>query len=115
MSHNCKLPAFIYYALLLNETVPFVITIVATVLFSMYLLLDPAEGLAEFMQLTYLSLDFKGFMLFIAAVGFACAYVAERRGFPWLAKAVGKVHDWAWPHRRKKRKEYKLLSERMRI
>ena len=67
------------------------------------------------MQLTYLSLAFKGFLLLVAAGGFICQYVAERNVFPILSKAIGKTHDFLWPQRRKKRKEYKLLLEEMRL
>ena len=67
------------------------------------------------MQLTFLSISFKGFLLVLAAGGFACSFLAERKVFPLLAKAIGEFHDWMWPSRRKKRKEYKLLIEKMRI
>jgi cation-transporting ATPase 13A2 len=97
------------------QNLPFVITIVATVLFSMYLLLDPAEPLAEFMQLTYLSINFKIFLLVLAAGGFTCAYIAERQLFPLLARMFGRLHDWLWPQRKKVRKEYKILMEKMRF
>ena len=91
------------------------INTVAAVLFSLYMLLDPAAGFAAFMQLTYLSIKFKIFIVVLATGGFVCAYVAERHVFAWLAKVLGKVHDSIWPHRRKRRKEYKLLLEKMRI
>ena len=100
---------------LLIPTVPFVITIVAAVLFSMYMLLDPAKGLADFMDLTYLSIPFKLFIIVLGAGGFICAYGAERKVFVWLARMIGSAHDWIWPHRRKKRKEYKVMLEKMRV
>ena len=95
--------------------VPFVVTIVATLLFSIYMLMDPGAGLSGFMKLTTISLDFKGFILVLALVGFLCAWTAERYAFPWCASIIGRIHVWIWPDRRKKRKEYKLLSEKMRI
>lgn len=67
------------------------------------------------MQLTEMSLDFKVFTLVLALGGLACAWIAERRVFLWLARLVGKLHDTLWPHRRKKRKGYKRLLEQMRI
>ena len=90
------------------------ITTVVAVSFSLYMLLDPAAGFAAFMQLTYLSIKFKIFVMILSTGGFICAYVAERKVFTWLARALGKAHDSIWPHRRKKRKEYKLLLEKMR-
>lgn len=67
------------------------------------------------MQLTKLSVNFEVFMLLLALGGFACAWIAERRVFLWLARLLGKLHDKLWPHRRKKRKEYKRILEEMRM
>jgi len=78
------------------------------------MLFDPGARLTSFMQLTYLSIDFKIFILVLAIGGFICAWVAERRVFLWLARLIGRTHDWMWPQRRKKRKEYKLLIVKMR-
>ena len=94
---------------------PFVVTLVVALLFSTYLLLDPARPLANFMQLTDIALNFKLFIIILALGGFACAWVAERRVFISVARMIGKAHDGLWPHRRKQRKQYKLLSEKMRI
>ena len=95
--------------------VPFVVTVVATSLFSAYMLFDPGTWLADLMVLTPMSLDFKAFLLVLALGGFACSWIAERKVFLWLARVLGKIHDKLWPHRRKKRKEYKLLLEEMRM
>ena len=97
------------------ENLPFVVTLVAACAFSLYMLLDASEGLMRFMQLTYLSLEFKGVIMALAAGGFTVAYFAERHLFLLLAKGVGRVHDRLWPSMRKKRKEYKVLLEEMRI
>ncbi|KAG9232990.1 hypothetical protein BJ875DRAFT_379522 [Amylocarpus encephaloides] len=47
----------------MTHNLPFVVTIVASLLFASYMLFDPSEGLANFMQLTYLTWDFKTFIL----------------------------------------------------
>lgn len=94
---------------------PFVVTIVATALISAYMLFDPATWLAKLMELTYMAVTFKVFVLVLALVGLACAWVAERRVFLSLAQLLGKLHDKLWPHRRKKQKEYKRLLKEMRI
>ncbi|MCJ1378786.1 hypothetical protein MMC17_001885 [Xylographa soralifera] len=99
----------------MTQNLPFVVTIVVALLFSAYMLLDPGAGFAEFMQLTFLSTNFKIFILILATGGFICAWIGERHIFPQLAKAAGKTHDFIWPQRRKKRKEYKLLLDKMRI
>ena len=79
------------------------------------MLLDPAKVLADFMQLTYLSIGFKIFLMVLAVAGFACALVMERRISLWIARILGKVRDSLWPHRRKQRKQHKIISERMRV
>ena len=91
------------------------VTIVATFLFCAYMLFDPGIWLTEIMQLTALSVSFKIFVLVLALGGFACAWIAERRVFLWVARLIGISHDVLWPQRRKKRKEYKLLLEGMRM
>ena len=79
------------------------------------MLFDPGIWLSSLMQLTEMSLDFEVFVLVLALGGFACAWIAERRVFLWLARLLGKLHDRLWPHRGKKRKEYKRLLEEMRM
>ncbi|MCJ1247270.1 hypothetical protein MMC30_004484 [Trapelia coarctata] len=99
----------------MTQNLPFVVTIVAALLFSAYMLFDPGARLSSFMQLTYLSMDFKIFIIILAIGGFLCAWIAERRVFLWLARLIGQTHDWIWPQRRKKRKEYKILLAKMRM
>ena len=93
---------------------PFVVTIVATSLFSIYLLFDPGTWLTNLMQLTDMSVDFKIFVLVLALGGLACAWIAERQVFLWLARLLGNLHDTLLPQRRKRRKEYKRLLDEMR-
>lgn len=99
----------------MRNNLPFVVTIVATSLFSAYMLFDPGAWLANLMQLTDMSVDFKVFVLVLALGGLACAWIAERRVFLWLARLLGELHDTLWPHRRKKQKEYKRLLQEMRM
>ena len=96
----------------MSHNLLFVITVVATSLFSLYMLLDPAQGLARFMQLTYLSVSFKGVIVGLAAAGLAAAWVGERKAFVWLARGIGRVRGRG---RGKRRKEYKVLMEGMRV
>jgi cation-transporting P-type ATPase 13A2 len=84
-------------------------------LLAVYLLMDPSDTVIRVMQLTYLSMAFKCFLAIVAAGGFLISYLAERNLFPWLSKVIGTLHDTIWPQRRKKRKEYKLLLEEMRM
>lgn len=79
------------------------------------MLFDPGAWLANLMQLTYLSVDFKVFVLVLASGGLASAWIAERRVFLWLARLLGKLHATLWPQRRKKQKEYKRVLGEMRM
>lgn len=79
------------------------------------MLFDPGAWLANLMQLTFMSVDFKVFLLVLASGGLACAWIAERNVFLLVARFLGKAHGTLWPHKRKQRKEYKLLLEQMRM
>lgn len=94
---------------------PFVVTIVATSLFSAYMLFDPSAWLVSIMELTTMSVYFKVFLLVLALGGLACAWIAERYVFLWVGCLIGNLHDALWPHRSKKRKGYKVLLESMRM
>ncbi|KAK5061350.1 hypothetical protein LTR84_007892 [Exophiala bonariae] len=95
----------------MTANVPFVVTLVVVLLMSLYMLLDPAKWLANFMDLTEMSLDYELFLLALATTGFAGAYLAERYFLPVLAKYVGKLKLYLRPSHPKKRKLYKLIAE----
>ncbi len=80
---------------------------------SLYMLLDPAKWLSDFMDLTEMSLEFELILLALAALGFAAAYVAERNIFPVMAKHIGRVKRRLRPSHQKKRKRYKEILEEM--
>ena len=82
---------------------------------SSYILFDPAKWLYDLMELTYISSGFKGIILLLGVIGFALSYVAELWIFPVLASWIGKTKERLFPKLRKKRKEYKLIAERMRF
>jgi cation-transporting P-type ATPase 13A2 len=74
----------------------------------------PAHWLRKLMQLTKISWDFK---LIIVALGIAflvVAWIGEKHVFPRLARAIGHAKQ-AVTKQTKKRKEYKLIQERMRM
>jgi len=105
---------FIILLLTDDSIVPFVVTIVATLLFSCYMLLDPAVWLVSFMQLTNMALDFRIFILVLGCGYFCLAWSAEKYFFPRLAKLFGiaKERLGKMP---KRRKVYKVIQEKMRI
>jgi cation-transporting ATPase 13A2 len=82
---------------------------------SSYMLFDPAPWLSDLMELTWMSMSFRIFVVVLAVGGFACSYTAERILFPPMAKWIGKMNARLRPAHKKKRKEYKLISEDMRI
>ncbi|RDW89391.1 cation-transporting ATPase-1 [Coleophoma cylindrospora] len=95
------------------HNLPFVVTIVVTLLFSSYMLFDPSEGLASFMQLTKMPWDFKIFILVLGIGYIALAWVAENYLLPRLAKFLGLVKQYL-TKQPKQRKAYKLILEKMR-
>lgn len=99
----------------MTNNLPFVAMIISSLLFASYLLFDPAAWLVRFMQLTTMSTRFKIDLLAVAGGGFAFAWIAEQKLFPLLASFIGRIHDNLWPQRRKKRKQYKLIYEKMLI
>ncbi|KKZ63182.1 hypothetical protein EMCG_02478 [[Emmonsia] crescens] len=95
----------------MTSNVPFVVTIIVTFLFSTYMLFEPARWLFNFMQLTEMSTWFKVWIMALALVGFAIAWLGERQVFPRLARLVGRIHCWLHPDQAKQRRRYKILLE----
>ena len=95
--------------------VPFCSTIVAALFISLYMLLDPAKWLMQFMDLTEMSTDFDVFLLALAVFGFGVAYLAERYFFSGLAKFIGRLKLKLRPAHPKKRKQYKLIAEEIQM
>ena len=88
---------------------------VVTLLVATYMLLDPAKWLYELMELTYMSMNFKIFILVLAAGGFVCSHGSEKYLLPRLARLVGKIEVRINPKWRKKKKIYKVIQEDLRI
>ena len=98
----------------MRHNLPFVVTMLVALAISSYLLFDPAPWLERFMELTWVSKMFRIFILVLAIGSFACSYLAERLIFPRLARLIGKTAQ-RWSRTPKKRKEYKVIQEAMRI
>ena len=94
--------------------VPFVVTIVAALLFSCYMLLDPAVCIASFMQLTYMAVDFRLFILILGCGYFLIAWTGEKYVLPRFAKVLGLAKEslGRFP---KRRKSYKVIQGSMRV
>ena len=85
-----------------------------TLAISSYILFDPADWLFDLMELTEMSVDFRLFILALAAGSFSASYIAEKQLFQPLAAAIGKLRVKLGGEK-KKRKEYKVILEGMRI
>ena len=99
----------------MTQNVPLVATLVAALLISTYMLLDPAAWLYKLMDLTYTSPGFKTLLFAIALVGFFISYGCEIWIFPDFARWIGKLKAKVFPGLKKKRKEYKIILEGMRF
>ncbi|KAI9797529.1 MAG: hypothetical protein M1833_005440 [Piccolia ochrophora] len=101
----------------MTDNVPFVVSIVVSLLASSYMLFDPAVWLSRTMQLTDMSMRFRISLFGLAVVGFACSWVAEKILLPRLSKVVGQVSRWFGPQggRRQTRKRYKIIQEEMHL
>lgn len=82
---------------------------------STYLLTDPAHWLYKLMELTYMSFEFKMFLIGLAVAGFAIMYFSEIWVFPGMARWIGAMKVKIRPKSQKKRKEYKIIAEGMRM
>lgn len=96
------------------HNMPFVVTMLVALAISSYMLFDPAPWLAKLMELTWMSIKFRVFVLVLGVGYFACSYLAERQLFPRMAKWIGRFNQRV-RGREKKRKEYKVVLEDMRI
>jgi len=89
-------------------------TILITLGFTIYMLLAPARAVRRFMQLTKTKWDFELLLLALGMTYFCLSYIGERFIFAQLARFFGKVQR-AIGNRPKTRKQYKVISEDMRI
>lgn len=91
---------------------PFVATISITLLVTLDLVLGPAKWLSDLMQLTYVSWDFKLKLIGLGVIYLVLAWTGENHVFQRLARAIGGGME-RFSQTSKKRKEYKLIQERM--
>ncbi|KUI58868.1 hypothetical protein VP1G_06104 [Cytospora mali] len=91
---------------------PFVATIGATLLISLYMVMGPAHWLKKAMQLTWMSWDFKLFLVTLGLVYVGIAWTGEHYVFQKVAKVIGDVKGRVTGSQ-KKRKQYKIIREEM--
>ncbi len=93
---------------------PFMATIGVTLLVTVYMVLGPAHWLKKLMALTKISWDFKFFIIAMGLAYFVTAWAGERYVFQRVARLIVQTKR-AITKRTKKRKEYKVIQERMRV
>ncbi|KAF2181795.1 hypothetical protein K469DRAFT_752656 [Zopfia rhizophila CBS 207.26] len=98
----------------MSRNLPFVITMLITLVITSYMLFGPAKWLVKLMELTYVDMSFKFFVLALGMGNLACAYASERFLLPKLARWIGVMKIKINPKWRKKRKAYKEILEGMR-
>lgn len=99
----------------MSQNVPFVTTMVITLLITTYMLFDPAQWLIKLMDLTFMSTDFRFLILALGVGNFAIAYLNEKYLLPALAKGIGLAKIRINPKWRKTRKAYKEIQEGKRL
>ncbi|KAF2199314.1 hypothetical protein GQ43DRAFT_482568 [Delitschia confertaspora ATCC 74209] len=94
----------------MSQNLPFVVTMVVTLLATTYMLFDAAQWLFDLMELTPMSNSFKMFLLALGVGNFVIAYLSERFLFPALARWIGIAKVRVNPKWKKKRKTYKEIQ-----
>ncbi|KAF6815850.1 p-type ATPase [Colletotrichum sojae] len=93
---------------------PFMATIAATLLITIYMILAPARSVKHLMQLTKTSWDFELFMILLGAIYLLTAWTSEKYLFQKLARFVGHFKQQVLKSP-KQRKEYKVIIENMQV
>ncbi|KAK4127694.1 hypothetical protein N657DRAFT_641704 [Parathielavia appendiculata] len=91
---------------------PFVATIVTALFVTMVMIASPFKWLSKVMQLTYLSWNFKLFIVGLGMLYLALAWTGEHWVFQPLARLIGRLKQSVLK-RPKKRKQYKVIQEQM--
>jgi cation-transporting ATPase 13A3/4/5 len=91
---------------------PFVATIITAVVVTLVMIAGPFDWLANVMKLTYLSSDFKFFIVGLGMGYLALAWMGEHWAFQPLARLIGKAKQSVLKQP-KRRKQYKVIQEQM--
>ena len=76
------------------------------------MIVSPTRGLRKLMQITYMSWDFKLYLIGLGALYVILAWIGEHYVFQRLAKAIGHARV-SLLKKTKQRKEYKIIQEEM--
>ncbi|KAI2623275.1 hypothetical protein GGR54DRAFT_597429 [Hypoxylon sp. NC1633] len=96
----------------MNQNWPFMTTILAALALTAYMVFAPAHRITKLMQLTSISPSFKTTLVLLGVVYLVAAWLGEHYVFQRLARGFG-LAKLAVTKKAKKRKEYKVILERM--
>ncbi|KAJ5169122.1 cation-transporting ATPase [Penicillium canariense] len=99
----------------MTQNAPYLCTIVIDLAIAGYMLFRPSEWVASVMQLTFMSDGFRSWIMALAFGAFVLTWIAEAVAFPRLARIIGHIRARLQPNFRKKRRQYKVLLEQMRL
>ncbi|KAJ5661616.1 uncharacterized protein N7477_009232 [Penicillium maclennaniae] len=99
----------------MTSNVPFLCTMIIDLLIAGFMLFRPSKWVADVMQLTWMSDGYRLWILLFAFAAFALSWTAEVVAFPRLARFLGHARACLQTNFRKKRRQYKVLLEEMRL
>lgn len=112
---NCKLDSALLAARYTNSLLgPFSLSIVVTLLVSIYMVFGPARWLNKLMQLTATSLSFQVFIVFLGVLYLVMGWIFERYVSGRIVRVIGTLKQ-KMSGMPKKRKAYKVIREEMRM
>jgi cation-transporting ATPase 13A2 len=97
----------------MGRNLPFLLTVFTTLAITAYMLFDPAPAVMRGMELTDMDVPFRLLILGLGLANFVVAWAAERVLFPGAAKWLGVLKEKM--RGKKKRKQYKVILESMRM
>ncbi|OTA61144.1 hypothetical protein K449DRAFT_383211 [Hypoxylon sp. EC38] len=97
----------------MNQNWPFMATILTALGLTLYMVFIPAHRIKKLMQLTNISSSFKFTLLTLGIIYLVIAWIGENYLFQRLARWFG-LAKLAATKKAKKRKEYKIILERMK-
>ncbi|KAL7625454.1 hypothetical protein AAE478_004674 [Parahypoxylon ruwenzoriense] len=97
----------------MTQNWPFMTTIFVALVLTAYMVFAPAHRIEKFMQLTNISSSFKATLIVLGVVYLIAAWLGENYVFQGFARRLGRA-KLAITKKAKKRKEYKVILERMK-
>lgn len=109
--------------------VPFVVVTIFLVLLTIWVVTYLSEYLANLLELLPIPAYFRGIIIALAVANFTLSWVAEKYGFPVVARWIGRVVESGWrdvlrrrggyspveARGKRHKKEWKRIAEELRI